>query len=296
VNDDALPQTEKQNPQTAGLDRLSTADLVRLLSCEQRSAVEAVTAVSETLAMAVDEIAARMRDGGRLHYVGAGTSGRIGILDASEMPPTFGTDPSLVCAHIAGGSQAVTGAVEGAEDNADAAEREMRGHIARADAVVGISASGSAPYVLAAMKIARETGAWTLGVANSPGTPLPRMCDIGIVLSTGTEPLTGSTRLKAGTSQKVLLNTLSTAVMVRLGKVHDNLMVDLIATNSKLRQRALRLVKQLTGVEEQRARDLLDKASGRVKVAVVMARKNLDAADADAELQAHGGSLRESLR
>jgi N-acetylmuramic acid 6-phosphate etherase len=163
------------------------------------------------------------------------------------------------------------------------------------DAVVGISASGGAPYVLGAMRAARSLGAWTLGVANSPGTPLPQACDLGIVLSTGPEPLTGSTRLKAGTSQKVLLNTISTAVMVRLGKVHDNLMVDVVATNQKLRKRALRLVMQLTNVDEARATELLQQASGSVKTAVVMERKHVDAHGARALLQAHGGSLRISL-
>jgi N-acetylmuramic acid 6-phosphate etherase len=296
VNRDELPPTETQNPLTAGLDQMPTGELVRVLSYEQRSAVEAVTAVSEQLAAAVDEIASRLRRGGRLHYVGAGTSGRLGFLDASEMPPTFGTDPTLVCAHIAGGPHALIGAVEGAEDDVSAGERAMAGHLTNADAVVGISAAGAAPYVLGAIKAARETGAWTLGVANGPNTPLVAAAHAGIVLATGPEPLTGSTRLKAGTSQKIFLNTLSTAVMVRLGKVHDNLMVDLVATNEKLRRRALRLVVQLAGVSEQRARELLERAGGRVKIAVVMASKNLDAEAAFSQLQANGGSLRESLR
>ncbi|HET9095133.1 MAG TPA: N-acetylmuramic acid 6-phosphate etherase, partial [Candidatus Baltobacteraceae bacterium] len=233
-----LPQTEAINPRTAGLDQMPAADLVRVLAAEQRAAVDAVTAVSEPLASAVEEIASRLRGGGRLHYAGAGTSGRLGFLDASEMPPTFGTDPSLVCAHIAGGIGALTRAVEGAEDDAQAGEREMREHVKPGDAVVGISASGGASYVLGAIRAARSAGAWTLGVANSAGSPLPQAADLGIVLSTGPEPLTGSTRLKAGTSQKIFLNTLSTAIMVRLGKVHDNLMVDVVATNKKLRKRA----------------------------------------------------------
>jgi N-acetylmuramic acid 6-phosphate etherase len=211
------------------------------------------------------------------------------------MPPTFGTEPSLVCAHIAGGVTAITRAVEGAEDDADAGEREVRDHVRSGDAVVGISASGGAPFVLGAMRAARANGAWTLGVANSPGSPLPAACDLGIVLSTGAEPLTGSTRLKAGTSQKILLNTLSTAVMVRLGKVHDNLMVDVVATNNKLRKRALRLVMQLANVDQARATELLQQADGSVKTADVMQRKNLDADGARAMLQTHDGSLRASL-
>ncbi|HLI95510.1 MAG TPA: N-acetylmuramic acid 6-phosphate etherase [Candidatus Baltobacteraceae bacterium] len=291
-----LPQTEAINPRTTGLDQLSNADLVRVLAGEQRAAVDAVMAVSETLAIAVEEISARLRSGGRLHYVGAGTSGRLGFLDASEMPPTFGTDPSLVCAHIAGGIGALTRAVEGAEDDPQAGEREVRDHVRPNDAVVGISASGGAPYVLGAVRAARAIGAWTLGVANSAGSPLPQSCDLGIVLSTGAEPLTGSTRLKAGTSQKILLNTLSTAIMVRLGKVHDNLMVDVVATNTKLRKRARRLVMQLANVDESRADALLAQASGSVKIAVLMARNDVGVAAARDLLQANGGSLRESLR
>lgn len=291
-----LPQTELVNPRTAGLDQLSTPDLVHVLADEHRLAVDAVVAAGPQLATAVDEISARLRAGGRLHYVGAGTSGRLGFLDASEMPPTFGTDPSLVCGHIAGGIGALTRAVEGAEDDAEAGAREMRDHIRPADAVVGVSASGGAPYVLGALAAAREIGAWTLGIANSPAAPLVRAGDLGIVLETGPEPLTGSTRLKAGSAQKILLNTLSTAVMVRLGKVHDNLMVDVVATNIKLRHRAMRLVMQLARTSEEQARDLLQAAGGSVKVAVVMAAKRTDASRARALLQANEGSLRESLQ
>jgi len=290
-----LPQTEAVNPRTVGLDTMASADLVRILAAEQRAAADAVVAVSDLLAAAVDRISARLRSGGRLHYVGAGTSGRLGFLDASEMPPTFGTDPRLVCAHIAGGVAALTRAIEGAEDDADAGEREVRDHVTAADALVGISASGGAPFVVSAVRTARSAGAWTLGISNSAGSPLLRCCDLGIVLNTGPEPLTGSTRLKAGTSQKILLNTLSTAVMVRLGKVHDNLMVDVVATNTKLRKRALRLVTVLADVDEARARQLLELADGSVKTAVVMARKHLGASAAREVLQAHGGSLRASL-
>lgn len=291
-----LVQTELVNPRTKGLDDLSTSELVHVLADEHRAAVEAVVAVNAELAKAVDEISTRLRAGGTLHYVGAGTSGRLGFLDASEMPPTFGTPPSLVCAHIAGGQTALTRAVEGAEDDAEAGAREMRDHIAPGDALVGVSASGGAPYVLAAIQAARSVGAWTLGVANSPGTPLVLAGDLGIVLNTGPEPLTGSTRLKAGSSQKILLNTLSTAVMVRLGKVHDNLMVDLVATNKKLRGRATRLVMQLAGVNEERARALLQEAEGSVKVAVVMSVKGGDAADARRLLESNGGLLRAAMR
>jgi|SRR5579884_3233520 len=291
-----LPQTELVNSRTAGLDELPTGELVHVLADEQRTALEAVLRVNDRLAEAVDEITKRLRGGGRLHYVGAGTSGRLGFLDASEMPPTFGTDPALVCAHIAGGLSALTKAVEGAEDDREAGAREMREHVRAGDAVVGLSASGGAPYVLGAIETASNVGAWTMGVANSPDTPLVLAANCGVVLQTGPEPLTGSTRLKAGTSQKILLNTLSTAVMVRLGKVHGNLMVDVVATNKKLRNRALRLVMHLTRVNEEEARSLLQAAGGNVKVAVVMAATRADAADARRILQSNEGSLRRSIQ
>jgi len=293
VND--LPQTESRNPKTASLDELGTAELVAILAREQSDAVAAVVAVTDRLAIAVDEIAMRLSSGARLHYVGAGSSGRLGFLDASEMPPTFGTDPTLVCAHIAGGRDALTHAIEGAEDDGDAGEREMREHVKSGDAVVGLSASGGAPFVVRAIEVAREIGAWTLGVANNPGTPLGGAADLSIVLQTGAEPLTGSTRLKAGTSQKILLNALSTATMVRLEKVYDNLMVDVVASNRKLRKRALRLVMELAPADEPEAARLLDAAGRRVKVAIVMGRRSVTVGEALTLLESHGGSLRRAL-
>lgn len=290
-----LPQTEAVNPKTAGLDELSSVELVRVLAQEQQSATDAVVAQAQRLAIAVDAISARLATGGTLHYVGAGTSGRIGYLDASEMPPTFGTDPALVRGHIAGGTVALTRAVEGAEDDGNAGMHEMRDNVRAGDAVVGVSASGGAAYVVRAIETARELGAWTLGVSNSDDSPLLRAADLAIWLSTGPEPLAGSTRLKAGTSQKILLNTLSTAVMVRLGKVYDNLMVDVVATNVKLRRRALRLVMRLSSVDELTAQTLLKGAAGNVKVAAVMGCKNVDAARARETLERCGGYLRKAL-
>ncbi len=291
-----LPTTEEVNPRTAGLDELSTLQLVEVLAEEHRLAVDAVLAVRDTAASVVDEVASRMRDGGRLHYVGAGTSGRMGYLDASEMPPTFGTAPELVCAHIAGGVGALIKAVEGAEDDAAAGATEMDEHVKPADAVIGISASGGAPYVVGAIERARAIGAYTVGVSNSADSRLGAAAQVAIVLATGAEPLTGSTRLKAGTSQKLLLNTISTAVMVRLGKVHDNLMVDMVATNSKLRDRALRLVMRLTSIDDERAQALLDQAGGSVKVAVVMARRGVSAGVARELLATHDGFLRAAIQ
>ena len=230
-----------------------------------------------------------------MHYVGAGSSGRIATLDAAEMPPTFGTPPDLVQAHIAGGIAAFERAVEGAEDDGAAGERAMDESVGDGDAVVGISASGGAAFVVAAIERARRSGSYTLGVTNVENSPLARVAEHTIVLATGPEALAGSTRLKAATAQKIALNAISTAVMVRLGKVHDNLMIDLIASNAKLRHRALRLVTLLADIGEERAREMLDAAEGNVRVAVVMARRNLDAAQARALLDRHAGSLRAVL-
>jgi N-acetylmuramic acid 6-phosphate etherase len=275
-----LPPTERVNPQTANLDALTTPELVRALIGDQRTAVDAVLAQADRVAAAADAIADRLRAGGRLHYVGAGSSGRLGALDAAEMPPTFGTAPGTVQAHVAGGAEALTRAVEGAEDDRDAGDAAMRREVRPGDAAIGISASGGAPFVVAAIERARALGAYTAALVNVADSPLARAAETAIVLETGAEALAGSTRLKAGTAQKIALNALSTAVMVRLGKVHGNLMVDVVASNRKLRERALRLVRTLTGVDEARARALLESAGGSVKVAVVMQRHGVDAGPA----------------
>jgi len=290
-----LPQTERSNPGSKGLDLLATRDLVALLAAQQREAVDAVSARSDEIADVVAVIAARLGDGGRLHYIGAGTSGRLGTLDAAEMIPTFGTPPDLVCAHIAGGAVALTRAVEGAEDDADAGATEMRAHVGRRDAVIGISASGNAPYVAGALKAAREIGAFTVALVNAQPSAAENAAERTIVLATGAEPLTGSTRLKAGTAQKIALNTISTAVMVRLGKVYDNLMIDVVATNRKLRDRALRLVRELSNVDDATASDLLARSGGSVKVAVVMAARGVDAERAKHLLDERRGFLRDLL-
>jgi N-acetylmuramic acid 6-phosphate etherase len=230
-----------------------------------------------------------------LHYVGAGSSGRIATLDASEMPPTFGTPHEMVHAHVAGGAAALLEAVEGAEDDADAGDAAARECVRAGDAVVGISAGGTAAYVVAAIARAATIGAYTVGLTSAEGSPLALASQEPIVLATGAEVLTGSTRLKAGTAQKIALNAISTAVMVRLGKVFGNLMVDLVAKNRKLHARALRIVAKIGRVDEERAGELLDRAGGRVKVAVVMERRKLDAAQAEALLESHNGLLRKLL-
>ena len=292
---DVIPPTEAINPQTKGLDLLETRALVETIVADQRAAVDAVLAQSETLARVVDAIARRLAAGGELHYVGAGSSGRIGVLDAAEMPPTFGVPHDLVRAHIAGGSDAFVRAVEGAEDDAEGGADVADSCVNRRDVVLGISASGSAAFVDAAVERAREKGALTIALTSYADSPLARRAEIAVILETGAEVLTGSTRLKAGTSQKIALNTISTAVMVRLNKIYDNLMVDVVATNRKLRARAIRLIQTLVQVDERRARELLESTAGRVKVAVVMERRHLDAQRAQELLERHDGSLRAAL-
>jgi len=291
--------TEAVNPDTRGIDTLDTHGIVQMLAREQRVAAEAVAGASDVLAAAVDAIVARLRSGGTLHYVGAGTSGRLGMLDAAECPPTFGTPPSLVVGHIAGGERALVRAVEGAEDDACAGEAVVREKIGAPDAVVGISASGGAPYVVAAIKAARVAGALTIGLSGNADSPLARSAEMPVTIDAGPEPIAGSTRLKAGTVAKLALNAISTATMIRLGKVYDNLMVDLVATNVKLQDRAVRLVRDVGAVDQERARALLGEADRSVKVAIVMARRDLDADAARRALAEHDGFLRpvlESIR
>jgi N-acetylmuramic acid 6-phosphate etherase len=290
-----IAATEAVDAETRDLDLLSSDALLALLVRRQRVAFDALDAAAPALARAIDAIVERLRSGGSLHYVGAGTSGRLGVLDAAECPPTFGTPPALVRAHIAGGDAALVRAVEGAEDDAGAGRREAAASVRSGDAVVGISASGGAPFVVAWVRAARELGALTIALTNDAASHLAEAAEIAVILATGAEPLAGSTRLAAGTAQKMALGALSTAVMVRLGKVHDNLMVDVVATNAKLKARALRLVRRLADVDDARAAALLDAAEGSVKVAVVMARRDVDAPAARALLERAGGFLRPCL-
>ena len=288
------PSTERANDATRDLDTLAIPELVALLAREQAAAVLAVERAAPALARAVELVVAALESGGSLHYVGAGSSGRLAMLDAAECPPTFGTPQSLVVAHVAGGFEALVRAVENAEDDAAAGAAEMSSIDAK-DVVVGISASGGAPYVVAALAAARSRGARTIAIASVATSRLVREADVGIVLDTGAEPIAGSTRLKAGTAQKLALNTLSTASMVRLGRVYDNLMVDVVATNAKLRRRAIDLVARLANVDDERARSLLALADGHVKVAVVIASRGVSADGARALLAENGGFLRPLL-
>ncbi len=293
---DALPVTESVNEATHGLDTLATEALVALLAREQAIAADVVARATPSIALAVDAIVERLRAGGTLHYVGAGTSGRLAMLDAAECPPTFGTPPSLVVAHVAGGEPALVRAVEGAEDDAEAAIVEMRATVRAADAVVGISASGGAPFVVAALREARLIGARAIALTSVAASALARAADLSIVVETGPEALAGSTRLKAGTAQKLVLNAISTATMVRMGRVYDNLMIDVVATNAKLQARAIRLVSSVADVDAARARALLADAAGNVKVAIAMHRRGVDAAEARALLETAGGFLRPVIK
>jgi N-acetylmuramic acid 6-phosphate etherase len=288
--------TEKRNPRSADIDRRSTLGIVDVIQGEDRRVAAAVRRERRKMAAAVDVIAERLARGGRLFYVGAGTSGRLGVLDASECPPTFGTRPTMVQGIIAGGRRALVRAVEGAEDRAaDGVAAIDRRRVRQRDVVCGIAASGVTPFVLAAMKRARELGAATLFVTCAPEAASRIPADIVIAAVVGPEVVTGSTRMKAGTATKLVLNTLTTATMIRLGKVYGNLMVDLRATNEKLKDRSERIVAELTGLARSRARKLLKAAGGEVKTAIVMHARRVGAEEARALLKAARGQLRGAM-
>jgi N-acetylmuramic acid 6-phosphate etherase len=287
--------TERANPASLELDRLSARQIARLMNRQDARAVRAVGRVASRIAAAVELIVASLSRGGRLFFVGAGTSGRLGVLEAAECPPTFGTPPRLVQAIMAGGRGSVFRSREGAEDDEAAAEREVRRRVRDGDVVVGVSASGVTPFVHAALREARRLGATTALVAcNAPGAGrIPAR--VVIDPRPGPEVLAGSTRLKAGTATKLVLNTLTTASMARLGRVHGNRMVDLQPRSRKLRERALRLVEELGGVPRPRAVRALDGARGRVRLAIVIARTGASPRDAARALRRAGGSLRAIL-
>jgi N-acetylmuramic acid 6-phosphate etherase len=291
-----LPLTEQQNPSTMELDRLGTLDLLHRINDEDRRVAWAVEREIPSIAAAVDAIADRLAAGGRLHYFGAGTSGRLGVLDASEIPATFSTPTDLVVGHIAGGPRALTSPIESAEDDERAGADEVDASgIGAGDAVLGLSAGGAAPYVLGALRAAHERGALTIAVVNTARSPLAALAQIAIAPLAGPEVLTGSTRLKAGTAQKLVLNMVSTAVMVKLGKVYGNSMIDLQATNAKLRARAERIVVQLSGASEAVARAALAANGWRIKPAVVELVYGCTPDETAQRLQDAGGSLRAAL-
>ncbi len=288
--------TEQAHPLSESLDQLSTAEMVALFCQNDLEPQRAVAAAAPQLTAAVDAISDRLRQGGRLFYLGAGTSGRLGVLDAAECPPTFCTPPQLVQGVLAGGAPALLRSSEGLEDRfeAGADDLEERGFTA-ADALVGIAAGGTTPYVLGGLTHARQLGALAIALACVAIDQAPMPCDIDIRLLTGPELLTGSTRLKAGTATKMALNIISTGVMVRLGKVHGNRMVDVAVTNAKLEDRALRILMDLGGVTRQEAADQLAAADGSVKLALLMTFTGLGAQDAVVLLANQGYSLRAAL-
>jgi N-acetylmuramic acid 6-phosphate etherase len=287
--------TETRHPDTANIDRLSTRDMLAVINAADRSVADAVHAELARIAQAVDGIVERMEKGGRLFYTGAGTSGRLGVLDASECPPTFNVDPGLVVGLIAGGDHALRHSIEGAEDDPDQGVQDLQDRGLKAgDSLVGIAASGRTPYVLGGMAYANQLGALTIGLSCVPGSPVECQARIAITPAVGPEVITGSTRLRAGTATKLALNMLSTGAMIRMGMVYGNLMVNVQPTNVKLKDRAIRIIAAAAGVDEERAAELLAEA-GAVRVAIVMQKLSLTRQQAEQKLAAVHGRLRAAL-
>lgn len=291
-----LATTEQRNPASASLDTMSSLDIVSVMNTEDHRVADAVGAALPQIARAVDVVVAGMRAGGRLIYIGAGTSGRLGVLDAAECPPTFRTPADLVVGLIAGGREAVFTAVEGAEDDAGLGAADIDGlGVGEHDTVVGVAASGRTPYVIGGLDRARERGAATIALACTARASVCQNADVAIEVVPGPEVLTGSSRLKAGTAQKLVLNMISTAAMVRLGKVYGNLMVDVAPTNTKLIDRARRIVSAATGCDNERAAAALAAADGHAKTAIVMVACDIDADAARRRLAAAGGFVRAAV-
>ncbi len=291
----AVPPTERRNPSSIGLDELSTAEVLSLLNSEDSRAIEAVGHTIEPLATLVDDAESVIRLGGSVHYFGAGTSGRLGVLDAAELVPTFGIEPTLVQAHIAGGPDAIVAAVEGSEDSVDDGVRDSRSYVRQGDLAIGLTVSGGTPYVEGALRTSREIGARTALVTSNPAAPLATFADHLIVADTGPEVVTGSTRLKAGTATKVILNGFSTALMVKRGRTYSNLMVAVVAGNRKLRERTLRILSEVNGASIDHNARLLDEAAGDLRVAVVAAATETGVDVARDALHHSDGSVRDAI-
>jgi N-acetylmuramic acid 6-phosphate etherase len=289
------PITELVNPRTTDIDRRSTSGIVRMINDEDRTVAEAVSGVLDDVARAVDLIVERLEAGGRLLYIGTGTSGRLGVLDASECPPTFGVEPDMVLGIIAGGYEALRVAIEGAEDDREQGPRDLQSfELSRRDAVVGISASGSTPYTLGALEYAKRIGALAIALTCNPDSAMATAADVRIAPLVGPEVIAGSSRMKAGTATKMVLNMLSTTTMIRLGLVYSNLMSNLKATNEKLRRRARAILAQETGLEADEAATLFETSGNDLRKALLMAR-GLSRVDAEALLERHRGSVRRAL-
>jgi len=289
--------TEQRNPASRNLDRMTAREIVALMNREDRKVALAVRKEIPAIAWAVDAIVAGIRNGGRLIYVGAGSSGRMAVLDAAECQPTFGTPSRTVQALIAGGGRAITQAVEGAEDDVRHAEHELRvRRVTQNDVVVGVTASGTTPYVLAALRFARRRRATTVAITSNRKMPVARLAKIVIAAEVGPEVLTGSTRMKAGTAQKMVLNMLSTGVMARLGHVYENLMIDVVQTNEKVAKRALRILAEASGKSVSAAEHALRAAGHNMRVALVILKLGVDAREARKRLAGTGGDLRHALK
>ncbi|MDK2877880.1 MAG: N-acetylmuramic acid 6-phosphate etherase [Thermoanaerobacteraceae bacterium] len=288
--------TEGRNPDTMDIDMLETKEMLKKINNEDKKVPLAVEKEIPNIAKAVDVIAQRLREGGRLFYIGAGTSGRLGVLDASECPPTYGVDPEMVQGIIAGGDTAIRKSMEGVEDDAGQGKIDLMGkNLSSKDAVVGLAASGRTPYVLGAMEYARSIGILTVGICCTPENLMEKYADIMIIPVVGPEVITGSTRMKAGTAQKLVLNMISTGVMIKLGKVYSNLMVDVRATNEKLVQRARRIVKQATGAGEDIIDKVLEETEFNVKLAIVMILTGLRKDEAEKLLEKNQGHIRKAI-
>lgn len=289
--------TEQNNPESVAIDQMDPIQIAMLMNREDLKVVAAVERVLPDIARAIETVTERVHAGGRLIYIGAGTSGRLGVLDASECPPTFNTSPALVVGLIAGGHRALTNAIEGAEDNRHAGEEDLRGvELNAQDVVCGIATSGRTPYVLGGLAYAQSLGAATLGVTCNEVSELSEVSDVLIAPVVGPEILSGSTRLKAGTATKMVLNMISTGTMIRIGKTYGNWMVDLRATNVKLKDRSIRIVSGITGLDRQRAESLLARCDGEVKTAIVSQALGIDRTEAQQRLKAAGGRLRAAIQ
>lgn len=288
--------TEQPNLTSAEIDTLSAIEIVELMNAEDQKVATAVALESNSIATAVDAIAARIAKGGRLIYLGAGTSGRLGVLDASECPPTFNTPPEMIIGIIAGGTKALTVAVEGAEDDSAAAVVDLQSRaFSSRDVLVGIATSGRTPYVISGLRYAQELGAYAIGLSCNPNSELNQCSDVVIAPVVGPEVISGSTRLKAGTATKMVLNILTTATMVRLGKTYGNWMVDLRATNVKLKARSVRIVSAITGLSDEQSAEQLSRCNGEVKTAIVATKRAVEPSDARALLERAEGKLRVAL-
>ncbi len=288
--------SEERNPRTMGIDLMAPAEIVATINAEDRLVPEAVGKTLPQVALAVEQIVEAFNKGGRLIYIGAGTSGRLGVLDASECPPTFGVPPTMVVGMIAGGMRAVVSAVEGAEDNAEGGATDLQDiKLSNRDVVVGIAVSGRTPYVIGALNYAKSLGAVTVGLTCNPDSAIAGLADISIAPLVGAEVVTGSTRLKSGTAQKLVLNMLSTASMIRIGKTYQNLMVDVRTSNEKLLARAVRIVMQATDCPEQVAEQALERTGNDVKLAILTILTGQDVEAARAAMAGAGGFLRRAL-